>query len=127
MSMTGNEGSSVRPVLRRDMPICWLDMTQAIKEDILYFSFHQIKVLYNFKVQKIKYLFGQKVDYRRITDKDIVSRLHGKVFTRHIVRKILGLLSDNDLKQMYQIQGWRTILEQSELSNVLIKKISKIF
>lgn len=59
-------------------------------------------------------------------DKDIVKKLHGKVFTRHIVRQILGHLSDEDLKQMYCVSpGWRTILDL-ELSNSLITKITKI-
>ena len=66
------------------------------------------------------------MDYRTILpDKDIVKKLHGKVFTRHIVRQILGHLSDEDLKQMYCVsQSWRTILDL-ELSNSLIKKISQ--
>ena len=59
-------------------------------------------------------------------DKDIVKKLHDKVFTRHIVRKILSHLSDDDLKQMYCVSpSWRKILEL-ELSNSLIKKITKI-
>ena len=59
-------------------------------------------------------------------DKDIVKKLHGKVFTRHIVRQILGQLSDEDLKQMYCVSaGWRTILDL-ELSNTAIKKITQI-
>ena len=56
--------------------------------------------------------------------KDILTKLHGKVFTRHIVREILGHLSDSDLMILNCVSlGWRTILNV-ELSNAKINKIN---
>ena len=56
-------------------------------------------------------------------DKDIMTKLHGKVYTRHIVRKILAQLSDTDLKQMLCVSvAWKTILNV-ELSNALTTQI----
>ena len=66
------------------------------------------------------------MDYKTKPDKDILTKLHGKVFTRHIVRQILGHLSDTDLKRMNCVSpGWKTILNV-ELSNVKINKITNV-
>ena len=46
MSLQEGEGSS-RPLLRRDLPVCWLDMEQNIKENILQL-FYNFLILYNF-------------------------------------------------------------------------------
>ena len=63
------------------------------------------------------------MDYQTIPDKDILTKLHGKVYTRHIVRKILAQLSDTDLKRMLFVSmAWKTILNV-ELSNALIAQI----
>ena len=46
MSLQEGECSS-RPFLRKDLPVCWLDMEQNIKENISNLNFVQV-YLYNF-------------------------------------------------------------------------------
>ena len=126
MSLEECETSSSvpRPVLRRDMPICWLDSAQRIKADILNFELFFYIISLEWAIQNICCICKQRVDYKTRPDKDILTKLHGKVFTRHIVRQILGHLSDTDLRRLNCVSlVWRTILNV-ELSNVKINKIT---
>jgi len=85
-----------RPVLRKDLPVCWLDQTQV-------------------KNSRMKLT----------TPDDVLSKLFSRLYTRHLARLILSYSSEQDLKNMFLVsKSWQQFLIR-ELPPKLLLKIKK--
>eukprot|EP00092_Neocalanus_flemingeri_P037409 GFUD01040734.1.p1 GENE.GFUD01040734.1~~GFUD01040734.1.p1 ORF type:complete len:221 (+),score=61.95 GFUD01040734.1:137-799(+) len=81
-----------RPVLRKDLPVCWLDQTQV------------------------------KNRVRQTSDEDILSRLITRPYTRHLARLVISYTSHQDLKNMFRVSKlWQQFLSRELPSKLLIK------
>ena len=88
-----------RPILRKDLPVCWLDQTQV----------------------------KQRSRRRRFSTEDatedVLSRLLSRTFTRHLARLIITMMSVEDLKNMFRVsKKWQQFLTR-ELPQNLLKEI----
>jgi len=84
-----------RPVLRKDLPVCWLDQTQV------------------------------KNRVRLSCPEDVLSRLFIRPYTRHLARFILSYTSEQDLKNMFLVsKAWQQFLIR-ELPPKLLLKIKR--
>lgn len=81
-----------RPVLRKDLPVCWLDQTQV------------------------------KNRVRLAPPDDVLSRLLSRPYSRHLARLILSYTSEQDLKNMFLVSKlWQQFLTRELPPKLLIK------
>ena len=83
-----------RPVLRKDMVVCWLDQTQV----------------------------KNKMRVMAVTE-DVFTKLLCRPYTRHLARLILSYLREQDLKNMFLVsKPWQQFLVR-ELTTKMLRKI----
>ena len=86
-----------RPVLRKDLPVCWLDQTQVKQR-------------------------SRRLSLEEATE-DVLSRLLSRTFTKHLARLIITMMGVEDLKNMFRVsKKWQQFLTR-ELPQNLLKEI----